>query len=159
MQTTKKGKRHITAERYAALSRVGTALMSELDENRLLHMIAETACELTGASFAAFTLRPVDEEGQPLVASEGNLFHLAAVVGVTEQQESLFRRMPLGGEGLLAPIFRQGVPVLVSDALSFIYPKEDKHHQNTLDAAREAAFAYAHGHLPVEGLQLSLIHI
>jgi signal transduction histidine kinase len=153
MQPTKKGKRHITAERYAALSRVGTALMSELDENRLLHMIAETACELTGASFAAFTLRPVDEEGQPLVASEGNFFHLAAVVGVTEQQEAMLRRMPLGGEGLLAPIFRQGVPVLVSDALSFIYPKEEIHHHGTLDAAREAAFAYAHGHLPVEALQ------
>ena len=58
--------------------------MSELDEARLLHMIADTACELTGASFAAFTLRPVDKEGQPLVASEGNLFHLAAVVGVTD---------------------------------------------------------------------------
>ncbi len=153
MQPTKKGKRHITAERYAALSRVGTALMSELDENRLLHMIAETACELTGASFAAFTLRPVDEGGQPLVASEGNFFHLAAVVGVTEQQEALLRRMPLGGEGLLAPIFRQGVPVLVPDALSFNYPEEEKQHQGTLDAAREAAFAFAHGHLPVEGLQ------
>ncbi len=153
MQPTMKDKRHITSERFAALSRVGTALMSELDENRLLHMIAETACELTGASFAAFTLRPLDEEGQPLVASEGNLFHLAAVVGVTKHQENLFRHMPLGGEGLLAPIFRQGVPVLVPDALSFIYPKEEKHHQGTLDTAREAAFAYAHGHLPVEGLQ------
>jgi hypothetical protein len=113
MQPTKSGKRHITAERYTALSRVGTALMSELDEGRLLHLIAEIACELTDASFAAFTLRPVDEEGLPLVASEGNLFHLAAVVGITQEQEEFFRRMPLGGEGLLAPIFRQGVPVLV----------------------------------------------
>ena len=74
-------KQHDMAERYAALSRVGTALMSELDEARLLHLIADTARELTGATFAAFTLRPVDEEGRPLVASEGNLFHLAAVVG------------------------------------------------------------------------------
>ena len=123
MQPTKSGKRHITAERYTALSRVGTALMSELDESRLLHLIAETACELTDASFAAFTLRPVDEEGLPLVASEGNLFNLAAVVGVTQEQEEIFHRMPLGGEGLLAPIFRQGVPVLVEDTLSFIPPK------------------------------------
>lgn len=153
MQPTKSGKQHITAERYAALSRVGTALMSELDESHLLHMIAETACELTDASFAAFTLRPVDEEGQPLVASEGNLFHLAAVVGVTRQQEELFCRMPLGGEGLLAPIFRQGVSVLVEDALLFIPPKGEHQHQSHLDAAREAAIAYAHGHLPVEGLQ------
>ena len=153
MQPTKSGKQRITAERYTALSRVGTALMSELDESRLLLLIAETACELTDASFAAFTLRPVDEEGQPLVASEGNLFHLAAVVGVTKQQEELFRRMPLGGEGLLAPIFRQGVPVLVEDALSFIPPKKVNQHQGHLDAAREAAISYAHGFLPVEGLQ------
>ena len=153
MQPTKSGKQHITAERYTALSRVGTALMSELDESRLLLLIAETACELTDASFAALTLRPVDEEGQPFVASEGNLFHLAAVVGVTEQQEELFRRMPLGGEGLLAPIFHQGVSVLVEDALSFIPPKKVNQHQGHLDAAREAAISYAHGYLPVEGLQ------
>src|SRR5947209_10665692 len=113
-------KQHDMAERYAALSRVGTALMSELDEARLLHLIADTARELTGATFAAFTLRPVDEEGRPLVASEGNLFHLAAVVGVTEEQEELFRRMPLGGEGLLAPIFRHGVSVRVPDALALL---------------------------------------
>lgn len=153
MQPTKSGKRHITAERYTALIRVGTALMSELDEGRLLHLIAETACELTDASFAAFTLRPVDEEGLPLVASEGNLFYLAAVVGVTQEQEEIFRRMPLGGEGLLAPIFRQGVPVLVEDALLFIPPKKEHQPQGHLDAAREAALAYAHGYVPVEGLQ------
>src|SRR5712692_6766757 len=153
-------KQHSTAERYAALSRIGTALMSELDESRLLHLIAETASELTNASFAAFTLRPVDEEGRPLVASEGNLFHLAAVVGVTKEQERLFRRMPLGGEGLLAPIFRQGVPVLVSDALTFIHQPEHsqtaKSRDTSLaskDAARQAAFDYAHGHLAKEGLR------
>jgi signal transduction histidine kinase len=153
MQPTEDSTQHITAERYAALSRVGTALMSELDESRLLHMIAETACELTGATFAAFTLRPLDEQGQPLVASEGNLFHLAAVVGVTKQQEALFRSMPLGGEGLLAPIFRQGVSVLVPDALSLIPDKAGNQHQNAQDAARKAAISYAHGHLPIDGLQ------
>ena len=115
------GKQSSMAERSAALNRVGIALMSELDETRLLHMIAETACSLTGATFAAFTLRPVDETGQPSVPSEGNLFYLAAVVGVTQEQEELFHRMPLGGEGLLTPIFRHGIPVLVADALSFAH--------------------------------------
>src|SRR5258708_74733 len=87
----------ITA-RFAALSRVGAALLAERDEGRLLHLIAQTACELTGASFAAFSLRPLDDSGQPLVPSEGNLFHLAAVVGVSQEQEALFRHTPLGGE-------------------------------------------------------------
>src|SRR5439155_2705743 len=102
------------AERLTLLNQVGVALARELEEERLLHLIAQTACTLTDASFAAFTMRPTDELGRPTVPSEGHLFHLAAVVGVTEEQERLFRRMPLGGEGLLAPIFRQGVPVLVS---------------------------------------------
>jgi signal transduction histidine kinase len=102
--------RHASAqravERLALLNQVGTALVSELEEERLLHLIAQTACTLTDAGFAAFTMRPTDELGHPTVPSEGHLFHLAAVVGVTEEQERLFRRMPLGGEGLLAPIFR-----------------------------------------------------
>ncbi len=90
-------------ERVAALSRVSISLMSELDEKRLLQLIAETACRLTGAQFAAFSLRPTDEAGQPLVPAEGHLFHLAAVSGVTKEQEALFRRTPLGGEGLAGP--------------------------------------------------------
>ena len=152
-----------TAERFAALNRVGTPLMSELDESRLLHMIADTARELTDASFAAFTLRPIDDEGKPLVPSEGNLFHLAAVVGVSKEQEELFRRMPLGGEGLLAPIFRYGVPVLVADAIAHMYkpgePAASAHtefHSQTTeprDSARERAFAYSHGFLPKEELR------
>ena len=56
-------------EHIAALSRVSAALMDDLNEERLLHLIAETACELTGAMFAAFTLRPMSGEGQPLVPS------------------------------------------------------------------------------------------
>src|SRR5712692_11584980 len=112
------------AERLTALNRIGAALASELDEKRLLHLIAETARDLTGAGFAAFTLRPINELGQPLVPSEGNLFFLAAVVGVTKQQEAQFQRMGLGGEGLLAPIFRHGVSVRVADALAFMpYPE------------------------------------
>ncbi len=108
------------AERLTALNRIGTALASELDEKRLLHLIAATARDLTGADFAAFTLRPINELGQPLVPSEGNLFFLAAVVGVSKQQEAQLQRMGLGGEGLLAPIFRYGVSVRVADALAFI---------------------------------------
>src|SRR5256886_108528 len=148
------------AERLAALNRIGTALTSELDEKRLLHLIAETARDLTGAGFAAFTLRPINELGQPLVPSEGNLFFLAAVVGVTKAQESQFQRMGLGGEGLLAPIFRHGVPVRVADALAFMPHPENiqaaKLRARSLesrDSARQAAFEYAHGQLTKEGLR------
>ncbi len=143
---------HDMAARFAALNRVGTALMRELDETRLLRLIAETACELTGASFAAFTLRPVNEEGQPLVPSEGELFHLAAVVGVSQEQEALFSRMSLGGEGLLAPIFRYGVPVLVADVLAHI-PSHASHTRDDLEIARQIAFAYAHGQTSAETLR------
>jgi GAF domain-containing protein len=146
-------------ERSAALNRVGSALAQELDETRLLHLIAETACRLTGAGFAAFTLRPIDEMGHPLVPSEGNLFRLAAVVGVSKEQERLFERMALGGEGLLSPIFRQGVPVRVHDALAHLVEtghvpaqaRED--FAASREAAREAAFAYAHGHVTKKGLR------
>jgi len=145
--------RHASAERaverLALLNQVGTALVSELEEERLLHLIAQTACTLTDAGFAAFTMRPTDELGQPMVPSEGHLFHLAAVVGVTEEQEQLFRRMPLGGEGLLAPIFRQGVPVLVADILDYVAP--DKYTPR--DVARQAAFDYAHGQVTKDGLR------
>ncbi len=139
-------------ERVAALSRVSISLMSELDEKRLLHLIAETACRLTGAQFAAFSLRPTDEAGQPLVPSEGNLFHLAAVTGVTQEQEALFRRTPLGGEGLLAPIFRHGVAVCVSDALSHINHSHHPCASNELTTARTVASAYAHGKLEAKDL-------
>jgi len=138
-------------ERSAALSRVEIALMSALDETRL----AETACELTGAEFAAFTLRPVNDEGEPLVPAEGGRFHLAAVAGVTPEQEALFRRLQLSGEGLLAPIFRHGVPVRVADALAHLPQPEQTRAtgQQNRDAARQAAFAYAHGQLSKEGLR------
>ncbi len=148
-----------TAERFAALSRIGVALMSELDEARLLYMIAETARDLSGASFAAFTLRPINNEGQPMVPSEGNLFYLAAIVGVTKEQEELLRQMPLGGEGLLAPIFRHGVPVRVDDAVAFIHqpehisPGSSEAIYASRVVARQAAFDYAHGFLPQEGLR------
>ncbi len=148
------------AAQLSALNRVGRALASELDEERLLRLIAETARNLTGAGFAAFTLRPVNEQGQPTVESEGNLFHLAEVVGVTKEQERLFRRMPLGGEGLLAPIFRHGVPVRVPDALALTQGSTLLAHgsltgaavssaqtetHSTREAAREVASSYAHG--------------
>jgi len=129
--------------------------MSELDETRLLHMIAETARELTDATFAAFTLRPVDEAGQPRVPSQGNLFQLAAVVGVTEEQEELFRHMSLGGEGLLAPIFRDGIPVLVADALSYVHTHtgQGKGTKKKEEQTKDTAFAFSHGVAPSEGLR------
>jgi signal transduction histidine kinase len=139
-------------ERFAALCRISAASISERDEGRLLHLIAKTAASLTGAEFAAFTLRPTNAQGELLGPAEGSSFHLAAVVGVTEEQEKLFRRFPMGGEGLLAPIFRYKVPVRVADTLAL------KHHQTTdqpqtLVEARNTALAFAHGQIPPEELQ------
>jgi len=146
-------KQRSTAERFAALSQIGVALMSERDERRLLLTIAETARDLTGASFAAFTLRPTDELGRPTVPSQGNLFHLAAVVGVSPEQERLFKGMSLGGEGLLAPIFRYGVPVLVDDALAQMRERAGVvSAEGKGDVVRDVAFAYAHGQVPSEEL-------
>jgi signal transduction histidine kinase len=142
-----------TAERIAALRRVGVALMLELNETRLLHFIAQTACELTGAAFAAFALRPLNKEGQPLVPSEGNRFHLAAVVGVTPKHAAFFRHRPTAGEGLLAPIFHQGVPVLVADVLAFHSPSGCSAPSDLRYAAREAAEAYALGKIPTQSLR------
>src|SRR2546421_11262157 len=140
MKSVKANKRLSLAERFAELTRVGVALMSELDELLLLQLIAETARDITAASFAAFTLRPMNEAGKPLVPSEGYLFRLAAVVGVSKEQEALFRRMSLGGEGLLAPIFRQGVSVLVPDVLALVHQKEEGlRSEESQEAARQAA--------------------
>ncbi|GCF08681.1 sensor histidine kinase [Dictyobacter arantiisoli] len=139
------------SERFAALCRIGAALMSEHDEERLLHLIAQTAADLTGAEIAAFTLRPMNEQGELLVPVEGNLFHLAAVVGVTKEQEELFRRMPLGGEGLLAPIFRYKVPVRVEDVFQLMHPNPVDSTQ-ARRVARDTAYAFAHGHVPSEDL-------
>ena len=147
------------ARRLAALNQIGTALTGELNEERLLHQIAETARDLTGANFAAFTLRPLDAFGQPLVPSEGNLFRLAAVVGVSSEEEERLRHMALGGEGLLAPIFRYGVAVRVSDALEQAYPlgSRAEHSKAFSPQAREeaihAAFEYAHGQKTGEKLR------
>jgi len=153
-----RGRAERAAGRFAALNHIGSALASELDETRLLHLIAETARDLTDAGFAAFTLRPVNEAGEPLVPSEGYLFHLAAAAGVTKEQEEWFRHMPLGGEGLLAPIFHHGKPVRVGDALAFIHPPASaggKFRPTAAyrNAAQQAALDYAHGHLAKEGLR------
>lgn len=139
------------ASRFASLASVGLALAGELNEERLLRLIASTACDLTGAGFAAFTLRPIDMSGRPLTPSRGDLFQLAAVVGVTPEQEALFRRMPLGGEGLLAPIFRYGKTVRVADAAATLYgsPPNDSVATSSFaerrDATRSLARAYSHG--------------
>ena len=105
-----------TAQRLAVLSRVygvTCALSSEWDEAHLLpQLIVETARDLIGATFAALTLRPVNEEGEaarpfrrPPVSSCGHR-------GSDAKAGNELRRMPLGGEGLLLPIFRHGVSVL-----------------------------------------------
>lgn len=146
--------------RFAALNTVGTALSGELHESQLLQLIAQTACDLTGAGFAAFTLRPVDARGKLVGPSEGSHFRLAAVVGVTPEQEELFRRMPLGGEGILAPIFRYGVTVHIDDALTLLsaghhtataqreQPNAAEDHargESPRDLARRHAYDYAQG--------------
>lgn len=101
------------AERRAhleALHQVGAALSSELDKERLLQLIAGTARDLTGAGFAAFTLR--NEH------SDDERFHLAGAAGLTPQQEAIFRTMPLGGEGALAPIYKEHRLVRIDDAIT-----------------------------------------
>jgi signal transduction histidine kinase len=140
-------------ERLVTLSRVGAALLREHDETRLLKMIAQTACELTGAAFAAFSLRPVGETGQPQGPAEGYLFHLAVVVGVSPEQETLLRRMPLGGKGLLAPIFQHGVPVCVADILALQDRSLALAADREQDTAHDLAAAYARGDLPVQRLR------
>lgn len=130
------------AGRFAALNAVGRALTSELDEDRLLDVIARTAREMTNAQFAAFTLRPVDAFGEPLVPSEGSQFHLAAVVGVSSAEEALFRRMPLGGSGLLEPIFQKGVPVRVVDALAL--PRGTMHGHPVSESESESEAEASH---------------
>lgn len=153
MHFSKMSTQRVTAQRLAMLSRVGAALMSERDEAHLFQLIVETARDFIGATFAALTLRPVNEQGEPLVASEGHLFHLAAIVGVTPKQEVQLRRMPLGGEGLLIPIFRHGVPVLVADAFALVARTRESPMTDPRAAASQAAAAYVHGQLPAEGLR------
>ncbi|HEY1387124.1 MAG TPA: ATP-binding protein [Ktedonobacterales bacterium] len=156
-------KRRFAAERevtrFAALNTVGTALSGELHESQLLQLIAETARDLTGAGFAAFTLRPVDARGKLVGPSEGSHFRLAAVVGVTPEQEELFRRMPLGGEGILAPIFRYGVTVHIEDALTLLpaghhtamaHSDQTKAATNAASAASESAVKPERGESPRE---------
>ena len=139
------------AQLLATLSRVGAALMNEQEEAALHQRIATSARDLVGAEIAALTLRPQSDEGEPLVPAEGRLFHLAAIVGVTPGQEAQLRRMPLGGEGLLAPIFRHGMPVLVADALA--QRAEAEPSQDPRQLADHAALAYAQGRLPADQLR------
>jgi two-component system phosphate regulon sensor histidine kinase PhoR len=136
------------AARFAALNSVGLALAGELNEERLLRLIARTACDLTGAGFAAFTLRPLDVSGRPLTPERGERFHLAAVVGVTPEQEALLRRMALGSDGLLEPIFHQGRSVRVADAVAMMeppardgVPATDEHAEGATRTARSASAA------------------
>src|SRR5690348_168364 len=153
MHSSQTSAQHITAQRLAALSRVGVALMSERDETRLFRLIVETARDLIGATFAALTLRPVNAEGEPLVPSEGHLFQLTAIVGVPPEQEAQLRRMPLGGEGLLLPIFHHGVPVRVADAFALMARTEQSPRTDARAAASQAATAYVHGQVPAEELR------
>ncbi len=110
------------AGRVKALNAVGVALAQTFDEEHLLNMIANVSIELTGATFAAFTLRPVDSSGTPLVESRGNFFQLAAVVGVSPEEAEALRRVALGGKGELEPIFHHGISVRIDDMFG-VYAK------------------------------------
>ena len=90
-----------------ALTRVGAAISAELEQPRLLTLIAQAARDLTGAAFAAFTLRSEGESGAR--------FHLAGAAGLTAEQEAVLRRIPLGGEGVLAPVYQERRLVRVAD--------------------------------------------
>ncbi len=116
------------AGRVKALNAVGVALAQTFDEEHLLNMIASVSIELTGATFAAFTLRPVDSSGTPLVESRGNLFQLAAVVGVTPEEAEALRRVALGGRGELEPIFHQGISVRVDDMFDVYAKRAESAH-------------------------------
>lgn len=121
-------------------------------EQRLLHFIVQTACKLTGAAFAALSLRPLNNEGHPLMPLVGNLFHLAAAVGLTTEQEAYLHHLSSAREGLLAPLFDHGVPVLVADVLA-LHPLSGHSLPSDLrHAAGEAAEASASGELCPESL-------
>jgi PAS domain S-box-containing protein len=129
------------AERFAALSRVGTALMRQVDEAAVLRLCAQTAFDLTAAAFATVILRPVteeQEEGEPLVPSEGAHFHLAVVVGATQEQEAFLRRVLLTGEELFAPLFHQGRSVRVADVVPLFSPAEEPLTAASQDATDQA---------------------
>jgi signal transduction histidine kinase/GAF domain-containing protein len=111
-----------TAEKIATLSKLGVGLLTALDETHLMHFIAQTARDLAGATFAALSLRPLNEESQKRGSSERNLFHLVTMAGITVEQEMLLRHILLSREGMLATLFRQGVPVLVADVLTPVPP-------------------------------------
>ncbi|GCE22869.1 GAF domain-containing sensor histidine kinase [Dictyobacter kobayashii] len=104
--------------RLAAFSRMSMALMREFNEGRLIENITHTCCEATHAEFAACSLRSVDREGKPIGPSDGSIFHIACVVGVTEEQRIFAETIPLGGIGFLRPIFNHGLPVRIDDILS-----------------------------------------
>ncbi len=107
-----------TAERISTLSRVGAICVTDVDEDLLFHLVAETAYALTGASFAAVCLRSLHEEDRPYISAESHCFSLASVVGATQEQEAVLRSVGPGGEGILASLFRHGKPVMVSDILT-----------------------------------------
>jgi signal transduction histidine kinase len=94
---------------------MGVTLMCEMDENRLFYTVAHAACELTKAQSAVLTLRSVDVAGHPFGPVGENVLRLGAVVGATPEQEVWFRRVCLGGNGVLAPLFGHGVSVCISD--------------------------------------------
>jgi signal transduction histidine kinase len=119
--TMKRGKndpsrsRSSLAERFAALGQVGKTLMGEVNESRLLSVIVQSACDIVGAQYAAFTLRPTDDEGYFTSPAQGSNFYLASAIGMTIENGEALAHTPLGDKGVLAPIFQRGESVLIAD--------------------------------------------
>lgn len=103
------------SRRSAAFARTSMALMRESNEGRLIEHITNTCCAATTAELAACSLRAVGAEGKPIGLAEESLFHVACVIGVTEEQRVFAQSVPLGGIGLLRPIFNHGLPVRIND--------------------------------------------
>ncbi|GCF09425.1 sensor histidine kinase [Dictyobacter arantiisoli] len=116
-------------QRFAALARITTLLMTEKDSVDLIHTTVKTAYDASQAELAICFLRHVDEDGQILADS----FYLADSIGATKQVAALAHRLVEQDEDFLSTIFQRGLPVSIPDMhssqsspyLSYIKPIKD----------------------------------
>jgi signal transduction histidine kinase len=114
----------------ATIQRIGTALASELDLERVVQLVTDEATALTGAQFGAFFYNVVDP------ARGGEAYTLYALAGVSRESFSAFphpRSTPVFG-----PTFR-GEGVVRSDDIT----------QDTRYGQLAPHFGMPDGHLPV----------
>lgn len=104
------------AEELAQLNLIAMALTSELDLQRLLQMITDTARKVTAAQYAAFFLVPELVEAHEGMAPNKVSFDLAALSGETHGIVQHFRHLgPVEGIGVLHPVFWEGASIVVDD--------------------------------------------